>query len=74
MEMYGVKGFPDGADIPTVALQVRALSLERAVQLAAARPIAAGLRLEALHIGGALKDYGEGVRYEGPWPWPGRSS
>lgn len=60
--------------MPTVVLQVRALSPQRAVEMAGARAIAAGLRLEAVHIGGAMKDDGEGVRYEGPWPWPGKAA
>lgn len=47
MRFFGVKGFPTGAEFPTIVLQVRAATPERAVQLAAARPIAAGLRLES---------------------------
>ncbi len=73
MRLYGVKGFPADVDVPTIVLQVRALSPERAVQLAGARPIAEGLRLEAVDIGGGLASAGEGVRYEGPWPWPGKA-
>lgn len=72
MQMYGVKGVPDGAAVPTVVLKVRAANPERALALAGAREIAAGLRLEAVHIGGALS--AEGVFYEGPWPWPTRSA
>lgn len=70
--MYGVKGFPDDADVPSVVLKVRAPDPERALALAGAREIAAGLRLEAVHIGGALPT--EGVFYEGPWPWLNRAS
>lgn len=66
MEMFGVKEFPDGAAVPTVVLKVRAATPDRALALAGAREIAAGLRLEAVHIGGALP--AEGVFYEGPWP------
>jgi len=53
MQMYGVKGFPDGGEFPTIVLQVRAASPQRAVELAGARSTTAGLRLEAVHIGGA---------------------
>ncbi|WP_169055106.1 hypothetical protein [Azospirillum sp. TSA2s] len=56
MRMFGLKGFPDGAAVPTVVLKVRARDPERA--LAAGREIAAGLRLEAVHIGGALPHRG----------------
>ncbi|MDR6775646.1 hypothetical protein [Azospirillum sp. BE72] len=70
MQMYGIKGFPDGAEVPNVVMKVRASAPERALALAGAREIAAGLRLEAVHIGGALST--EGVFYEGPWPWPNR--
>jgi hypothetical protein len=72
MQMYGVKGFPPDAGVPTVVLKVRAPGPERALALAGAREIAAGLRLEAVHIGGALPT--EGVFYEGPWPWPNRAA
>lgn len=71
MRFYGVKGFPEEADAPTVVLQVRARSPERAIELAAVRPIVAGMRLEAVDVGCAL--HVEGVHYEGPWPWPGRT-
>lgn len=71
MRFYGVKGFPEEADAPTAVLQVRARSPERAIELAAARPIVAGMRLEAVEVGGALPV--EGVIYEGPWPWPGQT-
>lgn len=70
MRFYGVKGFPVGTDAPTMVLQVRARSPERAIELAAARPIVAGMRLEAVDVGCGLPV--EGVHYEGPWPWPGR--
>ena len=72
MQMYGVKGFAEGAAVPTVVLKVRAPDPERALALARTREIAAGLRLEAVHIGGALP--AEGVFYEGPWPWPNRAT
>lgn len=58
MRMFGLKGFPDGAAVPTVVLKVRARDPERALALAAGREIAAGLRLEAVHIGGALPHRG----------------
>lgn len=69
MRLYGVRGFPAEAEVPTIVLQVRANAPERVVQLAGARPIAVDLRLEAVDIGCALPT--EGVRYEGPWPWLG---
>ncbi|PWC89814.1 hypothetical protein TSH100_04025 [Azospirillum sp. TSH100] len=72
MEMYGIRGIPAGATIPTIAMRVQAPTAERAHALAAARPIAAGLRLEVIHIGGAQDE--ETVRYEGPWPWPDRAT
>ncbi|HYF88961.1 hypothetical protein [Azospirillum sp.] len=72
MMMYGVKGFQADAEAPSVVLKVRAPSPERAVSLASARPIAAGMRLEPVEIGGALPQ--EGVCYEGPWPWPGKAA
>lgn len=72
MQMYGVKGFTAEAAVPTVVLKVRAANPERALALAGGREIAAGLRLEAVHIGGAVAT--EGVFYEGPWPWPNRAS
>lgn len=71
MRFYGVKGFPEGADSPTAVLQVRANSPQRAIELAAARPIVTGMRLEAVDVGCGLPV--EGVHYEGPWPWPGRT-
>lgn len=66
MQMYGVKGFAEGADVPSVVLTVRACAL------AGMREIAAGHRLEAVHIGGAIAV--EGVFYEGPWPWLDRAT
>lgn len=72
MQMYGVKGFPAEAKVPVVVLKVRAPDPERALALAGTREITAGLRLVAVHIGGALPT--EGVFYEGPWPWPNQSA
>ncbi|MBP2302499.1 hypothetical protein J2850_005238 [Azospirillum picis] len=65
--MYGVKGYAGAAEVPSVVLKVRAPGPERAIALASEREMAAGLRLEAIEIGGALSI--EGVMYEGPWPW-----
>lgn len=72
VEMFGVKGFRPDADVPSVVLKVRAADPDRAIALASMREIAMGLRLEAVHIGGA--NAGEGVFYEGPWPWPDRKA
>lgn len=71
MRMYGVKGFSAEVEVPVVVVKVRAPDPERALALAGAREITAGLRLDAVDIGGALST--EGVVYEGPWPWPGRA-
>lgn len=72
MMMYGVKGFPAGAEFPSIVLKVRAPNPSRAVSLASEREIAAGMRLVAVEIGSALPQ--EGVFYEGPWPWPGKAA
>lgn len=50
MEMYGIRGIPAGAAIPTIAMRVQAPTAERALALTAARPITAGLRLETIYI------------------------
>ncbi|QCG93992.1 hypothetical protein E6C67_08570 [Azospirillum sp. TSA2s] len=72
MRMYGVKGYPAGAEAPSVVLKVRAANPSRAVALASERPLAAGMRLEAVDVGCGLPQ--EGVFYEGPWPWPGKAA
>lgn len=72
MRLFGVKGFPESSEIPTVVWHVRAIPADRAFQLVEGLPDAAGLRLVAVDTGCGLPV--ESVSQTMPWPWPDKAS
>lgn len=72
MEMFGVKGFPEDATVPTLVSHVYSETSERAVGLVKQLPEAEGLRLQAIHIGGGQPP--ERVAREMPWAWPDKAA